>query len=473
MEDLIFILSGQTDEDDEVSHERTEAEASTLSVDQSLFHTESNDDNYRRYLLDIAKFPLTSKEEEEALVPLAQNGDTQARNRLIEGNLKLVVHIVRRQFSWAFRHRLDLIAAGNIGLMKAVDKCNLSKNARLGTYASWWIRQNIFRWIYKCDGVIYVPTNVKRKILKVGTKRRDFIARFDREPTLEELKDATQYTVSEVKSSLALSFECFGLDGQYDLYNKYSLWSWLRNDNWGFEMQDIYVQRQRDVLSEEVKIKLQEFDARQRKILVKRFGLNRSGREMTLEELSQNLGITRERVRQIQKQSLKDLLTHLESCPAYKGLYGKSQIPNQVKPPALPSSDYMEEPASVRWEVLIIFDELPTPLTMEEIADELKYRFPKIVWPIETVRKLLKSPLFKKGYAEYNGRQKLHYWPTEWELDRHGNEKYERAILLARAKQASGKDSMKDKEVPTNDDMDQETNTKEHELDSLVSFFQL
>ena len=282
--------------------------ARRIALESKVAPTSKND-TMKVYMAEIAQISLVSKNEEAELADAIHNGDTtlheQARTTLIRANLRLVVKIAH-DFKGLGLPLLDLISEGNIGLMRAVEKFDPSKGAKFSSYAAWWIKQSMRRALANQSRTIRIPVQSAGKINKIKSVKMKLAEQLGREPTDSEIAEHLDFSERTV-SGLRLA----------DLHT-FSLQDSIQQGEEG-EFQDIIPDRHAmtpdqilgDVESVHRLIDLlTKLEDRERKILEMRFGLG-SNKALTLEEVSQKIGRTRERVRQIQNQALAKLKTML------------------------------------------------------------------------------------------------------------------------------------------------------------------
>lgn len=264
-------------------------------------------DATRLYLSEIGYSPLLTPEEEVYFARLAQRGDPQARARMIESNLRLVVKIARRYMNRGLA-LLDLIEEGNLGLIHAVEKFDPERGFRFSTYATWWIRQTIERAIMNQSRTIRLPIHVVKEInsyLRVSGKLAQTL---DHEPSPEEVASVLDKSADEVKRMLGLNERVASVDsprGREDTDR--SLLDTIPDEN-NTDPSDLL---QDDDVRANVEHCLAQLSDKQREVVERRFGLH--GHEVsTLEEVGNQIGVTRERVRQIQVEALKRLREILE-----------------------------------------------------------------------------------------------------------------------------------------------------------------
>lgn len=255
------------------------------------------------YLKEIGFSPLLSAEEEIHFGRLVQKGDEVARNRMIESNLRLVVKIARRYYNRGMEFS-DLIEEGNLGLLRAVEKFDPERGFRFSTYATWWIRQTIERAIMNQTRTIRLPIHVVRELNSCLTASRELRQTQEREPTTTDIADALDKNVEDVDAMMGLNERMISLDMQIssDSGIGKSLGEALADKNAINPEEALENERLQECLTE----CLGELNEKQREVLARRFGLAGYDRQ-TLEEVGDAVGLTRERVRQIQMSGLKQL----------------------------------------------------------------------------------------------------------------------------------------------------------------------
>ena len=278
-------------------------EEEALPKSKELAANTADVDPTQLYLNEIGFTSLLTAEEEFHYGKLAREGDVAARNRMIESNLRLVVKITRRYHNRGLA-LLDLINEGNLGLMHAVEKYEPERGFRFSTYATWWIKQSIERAIMNQTRTIRLPVHVIKELNLYLTAAKKMTREFGREPSAEEIAKHLDRPVEEVKQALHLTDDAISADaivGNSEEGGK-SLMDMLPDTNIVNPV-DTLVQED---LSNSLTQCLEELDERQRQVVCRRFGLEGFERQ-TLEEVGQAVGLTRERVRQIQLLALKEL----------------------------------------------------------------------------------------------------------------------------------------------------------------------
>lgn len=314
-EDLV--MSDHVDEEsdaDEVENLEPEASIEPVSPrdDKTLpisrFAAASSNDPTQLYLKEIGFSPLLTAEEEVYYGRLVRKGDPEARRKMIESNLRLVVKIARRYYNRGLEFS-DLIEEGNLGLLRAVEKFDPERGFRFSTYATWWIRQTIERAIMNQTRTIRLPIHVLRELNLYLSTARKLMKTQDHEPTYQEIADALDKPIDDVKNMMELNEHMVSLDMQVGTENSAGkpLVEALADKN-AHDPADALADEFLHTSLEEC---LQQLNEKQREVISRRFGLGGYERE-TLEEVGKAVGLTRERVRQIQMQGLKALREIME-----------------------------------------------------------------------------------------------------------------------------------------------------------------
>jgi RNA polymerase nonessential primary-like sigma factor len=286
------------DKDDDAGEEASETYAPGDSLGQA--------DATRLYLREIGFSPLLSAEEEVYFARKSRKGDEAARKRMIVSNLRLVVKIARRYMNRGLA-LLDLIEEGNLGLIRAVEKFDPERGFRFSTYATWWIRQTIERAIMNQTRTIRLPVHVLKEINIYLRAARYLSQKMDHEPTPEDVAELLDRPIEDVKSMLGLNERIASVDAPLDQDPERSLLDAIADER----TPDPATILQDEDLHAQIQAWLSELNDKQREVVERRFGLN--GREIsTLEEVGADIGVTRERVRQIQVEALKRLRVLLE-----------------------------------------------------------------------------------------------------------------------------------------------------------------
>ena len=299
---------GDTDKDPDNPALQADADstADDASDDEPVVRSEITLDPTQLYLNEIGFVPLLTADEEKHYARLTQRGDESARKRMIESNLRLVVKIARR-----YQHRgmglLDLIEEGNLGLMRAVEKFDPERGFRFSTYATWWIRQTIERAIMNQARTIRLPIHVVKDLNGCLRAARELTQQLDHEPTTNEIAERIEKPAREVERLMGLNERVSSVDAPLGPDSDASLVEVIADD----DGRDPSEQLQEDTVHESIAVWLNQLSDKQREVVIRRFGL--LGHDSsTLEEVGQEIGLTRERVRQIQVEALKRLRRVLE-----------------------------------------------------------------------------------------------------------------------------------------------------------------
>ena len=282
----------EVDDDDEIEVEKID-----LSVPDGV----SIEDPVRMYLKEIGKVPLLSAEEEIELAKRMELGDQEAKKRLAEANLRLVVSIAKRYVGRGMLF-LDLIQEGNLGLIKAVEKFDYRKGYKFSTYATWWIRQAITRAIADQARTIRIPVHMVETINKLIRVSRQLLQELGREPTPEEIAAEMNMPVERVREILKISQEPVSLETPIGEEQDSHLGDFIQDDNVPVPADAAAF----TLLKEQLEEVLGTLTEREQKVLTLRFGLE-DGRARTLEEVGREFNVTRERIRQIEAKALRKL----------------------------------------------------------------------------------------------------------------------------------------------------------------------
>ena len=282
----------EVDDDDEIEVEKID-----LSVPDGV----SIEDPVRMYLKEIGKVPLLSAEEEIELAQRMEEGDQEAKKRLAEANLRLVVSIAKRYVGRGMLF-LDLIQEGNLGLIKAVEKFDYRKGYKFSTYATWWIRQAITRAIADQARTIRIPVHMVETINKLIRVSRQLLQELGREPTPEEIAEEMNMPVDRVREILKISQEPVSLETPIGEEEDSHLGDFIQDDNVPVPSDAAAF----TLLKEQLVEVLGTLTEREQKVLRLRFGLD-DGRARTLEEVGKEFNVTRERIRQIEAKALRKL----------------------------------------------------------------------------------------------------------------------------------------------------------------------
>ena len=319
-DDVLLLETGIVLDDDE-SNEESDAPVSKAKSKSATSPKQHKYIDYTRaldatqlYLNEIGFSPLLTPQEEVHFARLAQKGDPAGRKRMIESNLRLVVKIARRYVNRGLS-LLDLIEEGNLGLIRAVEKFDPERGFRFSTYATWWIRQTIERAIMNQTRTIRLPIHVVKELNVYLRAARELTQKLDHEPSAEEIANLLEKPVGEVKRMLGLNERVSSVDVSLGPDSDKTLLDTLSDDR----PTDPCELLQDDDLSQSIDQWLTELTEKQREVVIRRFGL-RGHESSTLEEVGREIGLTRERVRQIQVEALKRLREIMEK----NGLSGES-----------------------------------------------------------------------------------------------------------------------------------------------------
>ncbi|MFZ5641132.1 MAG: RNA polymerase sigma factor RpoD [Bacillota bacterium] len=284
--------------DNEIEAEQEDEE---IEVDLTVPDGIGIDDPVRMYLKEIGRVPLLTAEEEVNLAKLMETGDEEAKRRLAEANLRLVVSIAKRYVGRGLLF-LDLIQEGNLGLIKAVEKFDFRKGFKFSTYATWWIRQAITRAIADQARTIRIPVHMVETINKLIRVSRQLLQELGREPVPEEIANEMDIPVDRVREIMKIAQEPVSLETPIGEEEDSHLGDFI-------EDQDAPAPAEAAsfiLLREQLEEVLETLTPREEKVLRLRFGLD-DGRSRTLEEVGQEFGVTRERIRQIEAKALRKL----------------------------------------------------------------------------------------------------------------------------------------------------------------------
>ena len=299
--DVLRITDNDDDTvDDEIlldEEEEVEVEKIDLSVPDGV----SIEDPVRMYLKEIGKVPLLSAEEEIELAKRMELGDQEAKKRLAEANLRLVVSIAKRYVGRGMLF-LDLIQEGNLGLIKAVEKFDYRKGYKFSTYATWWIRQAITRAIADQARTIRIPVHMVETINKLIRVSRQLLQELGREPSPEEIAEEMDIPVERVREILKISQEPVSLETPIGEEEDSHLGDFIQDENVPVPADAAAF----TLLKEQLDEVLGTLTEREQKVLRLRFGLDDS-RARTLEEVGKDFNVTRERIRQIEAKALRKL----------------------------------------------------------------------------------------------------------------------------------------------------------------------
>ena len=272
------------------------------------------DDSVKMYLKEIGKIEHLDAEQEKEIAQRMAAGDEEAKELLINSNLRLVVSIAKKYMNRGLS-LLDLIQEGNIGLIKAVDKFDYTKGFKFSTYATWWIRQAITRAIADQARTIRIPVHMVETINKLTRVQRQLVQDLGREPTTEELAEAMGMEVAKIREIQKISQDPISIDKPVGEEEDSHLVDFISNDELAAPEEEVA----RILLKEDLIQALNGLTDRERRVIELRFGL-KDGVPMTLEQVGKKLGVTRERIRQIEAKAIRKL----NRSPKSKKLEGYS-----------------------------------------------------------------------------------------------------------------------------------------------------
>lgn len=292
--------------DNNIATASDEDETEDDNEEDVIYEDKSNkdikiDDPVRMYLKEIGRINLLTPEEEYEYALRVLDGDEEAKRKLAESNLRLVVSNAKKYVGRGMRF-LDLIQEGNIGLMKAVEKFDPHRGFKFSTYATWWIKQGITRSIADQARTIRVPVHMVETINKLARTQRAMTQELNREPTEEELAERLDLTVDKIREVYKISQDPVSLETPVGDEEDTILGNFIKDE----KMMSPEEYANAEMLKEELKEVLKTLTEREAKVLELRFGLE-DGNTLTLEEVGQIFGVTRERIRQIEAKALRKL----------------------------------------------------------------------------------------------------------------------------------------------------------------------
>ncbi len=295
------ILKKAKEDEEELAEEAEDEAEEEAEVDLSVPEGVGIDDPVRMYLKEIGRVPLLSAEEEIQLAKRMEEGDEEAKRRLAEANLRLVVSIAKRYVGRGMLF-LDLIQEGNLGLIKAVEKFDYIKGFKFSTYATWWIRQAITRAIADQARTIRIPVHMVETINKLIRVSRQLLQELGREPAPEEIAKVMDIPVERVREIMKIAQEPVSLETPIGEEEDSHLGDFIPDEDAPAPAEAASF----ILLKEQLEEVLETLTPREEKVLRLRFGLD-DGRTRTLEEVGQEFGVTRERIRQIEAKALRKL----------------------------------------------------------------------------------------------------------------------------------------------------------------------
>jgi RNA polymerase primary sigma factor len=286
------------------------AEEETAKTPKLDLTVEPSLDSLRLYLREIGKVPLLTADQEVYLAKRIERGDMTAKTAMIEANLRLVVSIAKSYLGRGLSF-LDLIQEGSLGLIRAVEKFDYRKGYKFSTYATWWIRQAVTRAIADKARTIRIPVHMVEKLNKVVHIERQLVQRLGREPRPDEIAEELEMTTAEVREILRMAQHPVSLEKPIGEEEESELGDFVQDD----QAESPDEQASLSLRREDIENALASLPERERKVIELRFGLT-GEQPCTLEEVGKAFGVTRERIRQIENNTLKKL----ESLPEAQGL---------------------------------------------------------------------------------------------------------------------------------------------------------
>jgi len=293
------------DEEAEDLGDLTEGEAFLEHLDVTIDH--NVDDPVRMYLREIGKVPLLTTQQEIELAQRIEKKDVEAKRRLTEANLRLVVSIAKRYMGRGLLF-LDLIQEGNLGLIRAVEKFDYRRGYKFSTYATWWIRQAVTRAIADQARTIRVPVHAVETINKLNRVQRELLQRNGREPSVEEIAAALGLAPSKVVEIQKAAQDPVSLETPVGDEDDSELGDFIVDHEADEPLEEVF----RQIRREELFRVLESLPTRERKVLELRFGL-KGERPRTLEEVGDRFGVTRERIRQVEAKTLNRLKNYRDA----------------------------------------------------------------------------------------------------------------------------------------------------------------
>lgn len=301
------ILELEMEEDDILNDEEDEKKSGVIIKSSGEIEVSDSakniptDDPVRMYFKEIGKVPLLTADEERELAIRIEQGDEEAKKKLCESNLRLVVSIARRYLNRGLSF-LDLIQEGNLGLIKAVEKFDYTKGYKFSTYATWWIRQAITRSIADQARTIRIPVHMVETINKLIRISRQLLQEYGREPTSEEIAREMGITVEKVREIKKISQDPVSLETPIGEEEDSHLGDFIPDEDIPSPVDAAAY----SMLQKQLREVLDTLSEREKKVLILRFGLD-DGRPRTLEEVGREFNVTRERIRQIEAKALRKL----------------------------------------------------------------------------------------------------------------------------------------------------------------------
>ncbi len=297
------ILKDQDDLDFDQDEEEEDIDLDAIDLLEGI----GTEDPVRMYLKEIGTVPLLTTEQELELAKRKSEGDTYAKDKLIEANLRLVVSIAKR-YSGRGMSFLDLVQEGNLGLIKGVEKFDYTKGYKLSTYATWWIRQSVTRALADQARTIRVPVHMVETINKMSKMQRKLTLELGYEPSTAELAKALDMSEEKVNEIMQIAREPASLETPIGEEDDSNLGDFVADSNTLTPEGNV----ESVMLREQINVLLGDLKDRERQVIVLRFGLE-DGHPRTLEEVGKEFNVTRERIRQIEAKALRKLRNPVRS----------------------------------------------------------------------------------------------------------------------------------------------------------------
>ena len=286
-----------------------------MDEEESAIDRKKSSDSIKAYLQEIGEIDRLTPEEEIETARLVQKGDSQAKERMINANLRLVVSMAKDYMNRGLSFQ-DLIQEGNIGLMRAVEKFDPEKGFRFSTYATWWIRQSLTRAIADQARDIRIPVHTTEQINKIKKAQRELFQEYNREPTSKEIADKIGFDEDKVIDLLSYAQDTVSLETPQGDEEDATMLDFIRDD----KIMNPEDAVKNEELKEQINEIIEELPERERDIIKKRFGLEGDGKIHTLEEVGKQYGVSKERIRQIESKAFRRLKFMIQNDEEYEDL---------------------------------------------------------------------------------------------------------------------------------------------------------